>query len=149
MLGQLYIGLAFMLLSQPSRRQTTRPSAVFCRAAAFAETRVRFVAHDSIPSSFIRTKEPRFCSAVFYFGAWSPGDASHSLMRDPVSASWALRISVSRSAPGGSDFACSRNAWLRRQDVLRVTGFVCDVLGVADLLAGVDRSRPLRNVSLN
>ena len=27
-----------MLLSQPSRWQTTRPSAVFCRAAAFAET---------------------------------------------------------------------------------------------------------------
>ena len=38
MLGQLYIGPAFMLLSQPSRWQTTRPSAVFCRAAAFAET---------------------------------------------------------------------------------------------------------------
>lgn len=44
-----------------------------------------------------------------YSGACRPGDASHSLMCEPVSACRALRISASRAAPGGSALAFSRS----------------------------------------
>lgn len=44
----------------------------------------------------------------FYPGGRSPGDRSHSLIRDPVSACRALRIISSRLAPGGSNLASAR-----------------------------------------
>lgn len=43
-----------------------------------------------------------------HVGARRPGDRSHSLMCEPVSACRALRINRSRSIPGGSDLASSR-----------------------------------------
>src|SRR3954463_16677832 len=43
-----------------------------------------------------------------YFGGCRPGDASHSLMCEAVSASRALRIISSRNAPGGSNLASVR-----------------------------------------
>ena|SRR6185312_11126229 len=49
--------------------------------------------------------------AIAQRGAWRRGDRSHSLMCAPVSACRALRIMCSRSAPGGSDLAVSRNCF--------------------------------------
>jgi hypothetical protein len=40
-----------------------------------------------------------------YLGGCKPGYVSHSLMCEPVSACRALRISASRTAPGGSNLA--------------------------------------------
>jgi hypothetical protein len=44
-----------------------------------------------------------------YVGGRRPGDSSHSLMCEPVSATRALLIARSRSRPGGSSVACSRS----------------------------------------
>jgi hypothetical protein len=61
--------------------------------------------------------------AAFYLdligqlGGCNPGDASHSLMCEPVSACRAFRIRSSRAAPGGSCEASSRRrfaSWVSR-----------------------------------
>jgi hypothetical protein len=43
-----------------------------------------------------------------HFGGASPGELSHSLICEPVSACRAFRSARSRSIPGGSDLASSR-----------------------------------------
>jgi hypothetical protein len=53
-------------------------------------------------------KRPPTGAAYFYSGGRSPGDCSHSLMWDPVSACRALRIISSRLAPGGCNLASAR-----------------------------------------
>jgi hypothetical protein len=102
---------------------TTR--AWFCRLRDRGSGRTRLppaVASPRVPNSpsspavpvsyfsrfFLRnTREP--IPNWAYVGALSPGEESHSLMHEPVSACRAFLSVASRIAPGGSSFASSRN----------------------------------------
>jgi len=55
------------------------------------------------------TGAPFYLDLTGQLGGCNPGDASHSLMCEPVSACRAFRISSSRAAPGGSCKASSRS----------------------------------------
>ena len=79
--------------------------------------RERGVIERSSRRNALNTGVAFYLDLIGQLGGCNPGDASHSLICEPVSACRAFRISSSRAAPGGSCKASSRRrfaSWVSR-----------------------------------
>lgn len=97
-----FLALACFAFSTPARPTT---AASVCRAFSLPTA----TAHQKREAQTAPPRPQASKPISHHFGDCSPGERSHSLMCNPVSARLALRIISSCSGPGGSNLAASRN----------------------------------------
>ena len=120
--GEADDGAVYLLYLGFSNREAHAPFPDVLSYDRNRDSRLYFQRQRERPPNGYRTRRDRAffqrnaldAGVAFYLdligqlGGCNPGDASHSLMCEPVSACRAFRISSSRAAPGGSCKASSR-----------------------------------------